>query len=344
MDVRAADGSSLLPKSRKARGVLTVLAMNAGRPVAREELAELLWSRRERDQARASLRQVVHELNELLNAVHPELFHADRLHISLGSARTDLVWIDAQALLQAADPSALRSFRNELVADLLGIDPAFDRWRAAEAGRLFASARDRAEGWLAYCQVPRRNAGDDTSAALLEAAELIFAIDPEHQKGSPPDPAPAGGTSAMPALSGQRAMRVGVMPLLNLDGLPADEFSLGLGEEITYALSEVSWLSCISPSSVGVGWLGVRASREPLALDLLIEGTVQRAEGRVRIIVRLLDLHAGDEIVCTRRFDCLETDILTLQEDIATKTVAQICAALAARQADELRVAIAASS
>ena len=65
MDVRGPDGMSLLPKGRKTRGVLAVLALNAGRPVMRDELTELLWSRRERDQARASLRQAVHELGDL---------------------------------------------------------------------------------------------------------------------------------------------------------------------------------------------------------------------------------------------------------------------------------------
>jgi DNA-binding SARP family transcriptional activator/TolB-like protein len=340
LDVRGADGASVLPKSRKARGVLTVLAMNVGRPVSREELAELLWSRRERDQARASLRQVVHELSELLNIIHPDLFHADRLYLSLGGANANLVWIDAQAILLAADPVALRSFRHELVADLLGIDPAFDRWRTNQAKRLFASARDRAAEWLAYCRGAGKDSGNGTTAALAEAAELILAIDPEHETALRSLQSGRNSADATYAVSTvePRPMRVGVTPLLNLDGLPVDELSLGLGEEITYALSEVGWLSCVSPGSVGAGRLGDLASREPLVLDLLIEGTVQRAEGRVRIIIRLLDLHAGDEIVCTRRFDCTEVDILDLQEDIAAKTVAQIITALTAREAARRRM------
>jgi DNA-binding SARP family transcriptional activator len=383
MDVRDVNGFSRLPKSRKARGVLAVLAMNAGRPVTREELAALLWSRREREQARSSLRQVVHELGELLGGIDPGLFLVDRTHLALGNlyaARklTDLVWVDTHALSPGEATGSVRPefFQQGLVEDLLGMDPAFDRWRKVQAERLFGLARGRAENRLTCCQRP-----DGTEAG--DAARLLLRIDPAHERawqavirghlasgdataaiyayercadalasaglGAPSDEtrtllAELGTRSAQgvpgPASSTPQPVRIGVMPLCNLDGAPASEFSLGLAAEITYALSGVSWLSCVGPGTLVAATLPQTAPpvtpRKFLApgflkLDFLVEGTVQRADGRVRVMIRLLDLHAGEAIVFAKRLDCAETELLSLQETIVAETVAPMHAVLAAR-------------
>jgi DNA-binding SARP family transcriptional activator/TolB-like protein len=342
MEVLDASGFSLLPKSRKARGVLAVLAMSAGHPVTRDEVAALLWSRREREQARSSLRQVVHELNELLGEINPALFLVDRTHLALGSLRSDqdladLVWVDAKALSpdDAAKPVMPELFQHGLVEDLLGLDPAFDRWRKAHAERLFVVARGHAENWLTRCE-------RDGGKVAVQAAQQLLRIDPAHERawrvvirgyltegdsaaamyayercadalaaaglGAPSDETSAllsGFGTNLPVpnditllvLPRTHPVRIGVMPLRNLDGSSADEFSLGLTAEITHALSGVNWLSCIGPSS-----MGATASQDTtelwksLALDFLMEGTVQRAAGKVRVMIQLLDLHAGNQL------------------------------------------------
>src|SRR5271157_2142234 len=60
--VRTLTGDMLMPKSRKARALLAILAFHCPQAVLREQAILLLWSRRERAQAFASLRQTVHEL------------------------------------------------------------------------------------------------------------------------------------------------------------------------------------------------------------------------------------------------------------------------------------------
>ena len=57
-----AAGISLLPRVRKTRAVLAILALAAPEPVLRSRLIALLWSRRGLAQARGSLRQAIHEL------------------------------------------------------------------------------------------------------------------------------------------------------------------------------------------------------------------------------------------------------------------------------------------
>ena len=66
MEAWTLTSESMLPSGRKTRALLAVLALSAPRPVLRGKLAELLWSRRPEEQARASLRQEIHRLLEAL--------------------------------------------------------------------------------------------------------------------------------------------------------------------------------------------------------------------------------------------------------------------------------------
>jgi len=83
MQARDVSGRSVLPRARKTQAVLAILAMAAPTPVPRDRLTELLWSGRSREQARASLRQCVHELQTLLQPLGGDLFRADRHYLSL---------------------------------------------------------------------------------------------------------------------------------------------------------------------------------------------------------------------------------------------------------------------
>jgi hypothetical protein len=118
-------GESVLPRVRKTRAVLGVLALSAPRLVLRDYLAGLLWSRREREQARASLRQAVHELQVLLHPLGEGLLRPERNHLRLNPA---VVWTDVHALARATPqrPEALDLFDGPLMDDLNGLDAAFD--------------------------------------------------------------------------------------------------------------------------------------------------------------------------------------------------------------------------
>src|SRR6202012_4531327 len=106
---------------------LAILAMASPKPVLRPHLAALLWSRREQEQARGSLRQSVHELQDTLGPAWSHLFVTDRHHLSLRGAALE---IDALSLAQPGGLSAaiLDRFEDVLLEDLNGLDPAFDRW------------------------------------------------------------------------------------------------------------------------------------------------------------------------------------------------------------------------
>lgn len=171
MAVHDQQGRTFLPRTRKTRALLAVLALAPSKPVLRLHLASLLWSSREKDQARASLRQSVHELQDTLGCSWSHLFIADRHHLMLhGSA----LKIDVPALTQPTEDAAniLDRFKDILLEDLNGLDPAFDRWLEEERARLIRIGRGLGETLLARCQDP---------ALMIATAEQLLAVDRTHE-------------------------------------------------------------------------------------------------------------------------------------------------------------------
>lgn len=171
MTVEDAKGRTFLPRTRKSRALLAYLAIMSPKPVLRVNLAGLLWSRREKEQARASLRQSVHEIQDMLGPDWMHLFAADRHNLSL---RGDGLAVDALALIQPARASAelLGAFEKVLLEDLNGLDPEFDRWLEEERGRLLRIGRTVGEGMLAKCTQPLET---------VDVAERLLAIDRTHE-------------------------------------------------------------------------------------------------------------------------------------------------------------------
>jgi TolB-like protein len=104
--------------------VLAILALASPRAVPRVRITSLLWSLREREQARGSLRQCVHEIQGLLQGLGPGILEADREQLRLVE---DAFWLDVRETKPLPNTS--------LVEDLVGIDPAFDVWLRSEAPR-----------------------------------------------------------------------------------------------------------------------------------------------------------------------------------------------------------------
>ena len=102
MAVNDNEGQTYLPRTRKTRALMALLAMSSPKPMLRPQLASLLWSQRENEQARASLRQSVHELQDTLGASWSHVFVTDRHHLSLRGAQLE---IDALLLAQPAQIS-----------------------------------------------------------------------------------------------------------------------------------------------------------------------------------------------------------------------------------------------
>jgi DNA-binding SARP family transcriptional activator/TolB-like protein len=406
MEAWTISAENILPSGRKTRGLLSILALSAPRPVLRGRLAEMLWSRRPEEQARASLRQEIHRLLDALGPVGDQILSITRDHLML---RPGMVWIDVEEVLRASPnkPTALCLLDGDLLEDLDGIDPAFDTWLATERERLRDRARVLAE------QMLRDQSDPDVT---IPAAQQLLSIDRAHEgawralmrayttrgergmaiqafercrsvladmldaqpseetqrlaaeirasaaQARPPGPVMQGATNVRadlvrdlrqhsrgpspdsrhdprtelrpdPRIETRQAqprsnVRVGVMPL-QLAGMDDSQTHLasGIADEITSALSRSRWMSLVSAAALGRMATQTReetAIRRAFNVDFLLDGSLQREGGRLRISLHLLDLRAGNQLVWTRRFDREMQDLLSLQDEIASEVSAQL--------------------
>ena len=138
---------------------------------------------------------------------------------------------------------------------------------------------------------------------------------------------------------------IAVLPFENLSGDPEQEyFADGMVEEIITALSRFKWLFVIARNSsftfkgkaVDVKEVGRR-----LGVRYVLEGSVRKALGKVRVTGQLIDAVTGAHIWADR-FERDLTDVFALQDEVTTAVVSavepklrQTEIAMAARQRPE---------
>jgi adenylate cyclase len=120
---------------------------------------------------------------------------------------------------------------------------------------------------------------------------------------------------------------IAVLPFQNMSGDPEQEyFADGMVEEITTALSRFKWLFVIARNSsftfkgqaVDVKEVGRR-----LGVRYVLEGSVRKASGKVRITGQLIDAVTGTHIWADR-FERDLTDIFALQDEVTVAVVSAI--------------------
>ncbi|MHB8529497.1 MAG: TIR domain-containing protein [Caulobacteraceae bacterium] len=121
-----------------------------------------------------------------------------------------------------------------------------------------------------------------------------------------------------------RKLSVCVLPFSNMSGDPEQEyFSDGISEDIITDLSKVSALSVVARHTAftfkGKSVNVPNVARE-LKVSHILEGSVRKAGGRVRITAQLIDGVAGDH-VWAERYDGDLTDIFALQDEISEAIV-----------------------
>jgi adenylate cyclase len=119
---------------------------------------------------------------------------------------------------------------------------------------------------------------------------------------------------------------IAVLPFQNMSGDPEQEyFADGMVEEIITALSRIRWLFVIARNS-SFTYKGqavdVKQVGRELGVRYVLEGSVRKAGGRVRITAQLVDAASGAHLWADR-FDGSLEDVFDLQDKVAI-TVAGI--------------------
>jgi TolB-like protein len=123
------------------------------------------------------------------------------------------------------------------------------------------------------------------------------------------------------------APSIAVLPFANMSRDPDDEyFSDGLADEIINALAQVPGLKVIARTSA-FAFKGknedVRRIAETLGVTHVLEGSVRRAGGRVRVMAQLI-LAADGTHLWSERYDREMTDIFAIQDEIAAAIAAAL--------------------
>ncbi len=118
---------------------------------------------------------------------------------------------------------------------------------------------------------------------------------------------------------------IAVLPFANSSADPENEYlSDGLTDELITALAQVPGLRVSSRSSV-FALKGTRHDARAigalLGAELILEGSVRRLGGRLRITAQLTDTRAG-RLVWSERYDREADDLLAIQDEIA-RTIVQ---------------------
>lgn len=292
-DLRAPDGRSVAISSKKGRALLALLATAETGERARAWLQAQLWGNRPAAQAQTSLRQELLSLGAVLNrAGRAPLLLAERTRVRLllDRVRVDVRDIEAGKARQFPFITEAGEFLEGL--DLADAD-AFEDW-----------LRDQRQ-LIGAILAQRRRASTAGRAG-------------EHAPATAAEPAADGVRSPERPSSGPARPGIAVLSFAT-PGTDADaDLADGIAEEIATSLARCSTLRIVAAldrrscsaardSAAAFGAPGVR---------YLLEGSVRRRDGRVRIAVRLVDGRAG-ELLWAETFTDVPGDVFALQDRLA---------------------------
>lgn len=229
--------------------------------------------------------------------------------------------------------AALAWWRRLAAVEPLSARAATGLMRALDATGERSAALQHA---LVYQQLVAEELGGPPDPSVAELAARLRRSPPT--SGSTP---PSGESSAADGASTRESLfaseatsrSIAVLPFVNTSGDPADEpFTDGLTEELIAAVSRIPGVTVTGRTSTfalkGRG-LDVRAIAEMLGVTTLLEGSVRRAGGRLKVATQLVSAPEG-RVLWSESYDRDAGDIFAVQEEIARATAEALRARLKA--------------
>lgn len=117
---------------------------------------------------------------------------------------------------------------------------------------------------------------------------------------------------------------IAVLPFANLSGDPSDDyFGEGLAEEVLNALAGIQGLKVAARTSSFAfkgARVDIRAIGDTLDVATVLEGSVRRSEGRIRITAQLVDASTGYHL-WSRTYDQPLSELFSVQDAITAEIV-----------------------
>lgn len=339
----------------KPMALLACLAVDgSGGFTRRDHLLPLFWPELNEEHARNALSQALHRIRHVLGPGAIVSRGTEEVKVAADRLACDVVAFDG-AMRRKRFAEALDLYRGPLLDGLhVPRSPGFEQWLDTERERLRRSAREAARAlstgeeraanpagaarWLRRLlevapedeEALRRlmhqleHLGDRPGAirayrSFVHRLADDFGLDPAPETHALAariaDPAAAG-----PAAGEPRLPSVAVLPFTNLSDDPEQEyFCHGITEELMTVLARIPGLRVSARASVFAlhaaapdpGALG-----RQLRVDVLVKGSVRRADDRLRVNVSLIRT-ADDSQLRSERYDRPAGDVFAVQEDIA---------------------------
>jgi len=187
----------------------------------------------------------------------------------------------------------------------------------------------------AYRQVKQRL---DLRVSDLGITQLKNIAEPIHiyslEVGQPAEAKPA--TAQAPEKSVPPRLSIVVMPFANIGGDRGQEhFVDGVTESLTTDLSRISGAVVIARNTAFTykgNPFDVKTIGRELNVSYVLEGSVQRSGGRMRVNVQLIDAGTGNHL-WAERFDKPLADLFDMQDEIVARLAAALSPSLVAAEA-----------
>jgi adenylate cyclase len=266
---------------------------------------------------------------------------ADGRPIKLGGSDFDVLMalIEASGTVISKDDLMSRGWAGRVVEEN-SLQGAISALRKAFGGDRDLIRTVAGRGYQFTGEIRTRSAS--VSGAAPAAAE------PHHRLTSLPEPvseligreaeagtAEAAAAPVQPLLALPGNPSIAVLPFQNMSGDPEQEyFADGMVEEIITALSRIRWLFVIARNSTFTykgQAIDVKQVGRELGVRYVLEGSVRKAAGRVRIAAQLIDTLSGAHLWADHFDGSLEA-VFELQDRVAASVAGVIEPALQAAE------------
>jgi TolB-like protein len=153
-----------------------------------------------------------------------------------------------------------------------------------------------------------------------------------------PDSSAAARAASAPTLPDKPS--IAVLPFSNLSGDPQQGyFAEGMVDDIITGLARVKWLFVIARNSTFTykgRAVDVKQVGRELGVRYVLEGSVRKAGGSVRVTGQMIDASTGAH-VWAERYDRSSADIFALQDEIALSAVGAIAPSLRKAEIERVR-------
>ena len=185
---------------------------------------------------------------------------------------------------------------------------------------------------------PKRRVSSSALAAAVVALLIVLAGGAWrlNRPGAFATRSPAPVASTVPTPAEARHLSIVVLPFANLSNDPAqDYFADGVTENLTTDLSRLSGAFVIARNSAftfkGKN-VDAREIGKELGVRYVLEGSVQRDAGRMRVNVQLIDAESGRHL-WAERFDKPVADLFEMQDEIVFRLANQLGTELTSAEA-----------